>query len=225
VGRVLVFDVNETLLDVSALDDAFEEVFGTATVRREWFARLLHLSTVLTTLGKYVDFADLGRQALEIVATGQGVELDSNARENVLGRMRALPPHVDVVEGLALLAEAGFRMAALTNSGMAVARAQLDEAGIADYFTEVFSVETTGHFKPHAAPYRDTAERLGVDIGTIRLVAAHDWDCAGALAAGALAAWVARPGMAYADALAPPDLQADDLPALARAIISADEPE
>ena len=33
--RVCVFDVNETLLDLRALDPAFAQVFGDAAVRRE----------------------------------------------------------------------------------------------------------------------------------------------------------------------------------------------
>jgi len=36
-----VFDVNETLLDLSALDPRFERVFGDASVRREWFMQML----------------------------------------------------------------------------------------------------------------------------------------------------------------------------------------
>ena len=224
MARVLVFDVNETLLDLSVLDEPFADLFGSAAVRREWFARLLHLSTVLTMLGKYVDFADLAQLALDAVAAGQGRTLGTNDREHVLSRLRALPPHTDAVEGLQQLAEAGFRMAALTNSGMSSARSSLSDAGLTRYFESgIFSVETTGLFKPHGQPYRDVAERLGVDIGDIRLVAAHDWDCAGALAAGALAAYLARPGTSYADVLAPPDLQADTLPALAQRIISEDE--
>jgi 2-haloacid dehalogenase len=35
--RVCVFDVNETLLDLKALDAQFARVFGDANVRQAWF--------------------------------------------------------------------------------------------------------------------------------------------------------------------------------------------
>ena len=39
--RVIVFDVNETLLDLGGLDDLFESIFGDALARSQWFAQLL----------------------------------------------------------------------------------------------------------------------------------------------------------------------------------------
>ena len=39
--RVLLFDVNETLLDMAALDSHFVRLFGDARVRREWFTTML----------------------------------------------------------------------------------------------------------------------------------------------------------------------------------------
>ena len=39
---IIVFDVNETLLDIDTLAPLFERVFGDATVLREWFAQLMN---------------------------------------------------------------------------------------------------------------------------------------------------------------------------------------
>ena len=39
--RVCVFDVNETLLDLGALDPLFERVFGDASARQAWFGQFL----------------------------------------------------------------------------------------------------------------------------------------------------------------------------------------
>ena len=44
--EVIAFDVNETLLDLSSLDEAFEEVLGSAELRPLWFAQMLQLSFV-----------------------------------------------------------------------------------------------------------------------------------------------------------------------------------
>ena len=39
--RVLVFDVNETLLDVQALEPLFVDIFGDGNARKEWFSTLI----------------------------------------------------------------------------------------------------------------------------------------------------------------------------------------
>lgn len=222
--RIIVFDVNETLLDLSALDESFADVFGTPGVKGEWFARLLHLSTVASVVGIYRDLGVLGAAALDATAAGRGVEIDEARRGAILGRMRSLPAHGDVAEGLGALRDAGFRMAALTNSGLESAQTVLTNAGLAEWFGAILSVESTGVFKPRPEPYRAAAERLGVDIAAVRMVAAHDWDIAGAAAAGAATAFLRRPSQTYAEVLGAPDLEAATLPALARRIIEVDEP-
>ena len=44
--RIIVFDVNETLLDLAALDPYFERAFGDVAARKEWFARMLRTAFV-----------------------------------------------------------------------------------------------------------------------------------------------------------------------------------
>lgn len=123
-----------------------------------------------------------------------------------------------------MLTDAGFRLAALTNSGSASARRTLDQAGLRGFFAEIRSVETSRVFKPRPEPYRETARAMGVDIHGIRMVAAHDWDLAGAAAAGAATAFLRRPGKTYADVLPSPDLEAATLPELAQRIMAVDDP-
>ncbi len=53
---VLAFDVNETLLDLRALDPVFEEVLGDASLRPQWFASMLQISFVGGLTGEHVDF-------------------------------------------------------------------------------------------------------------------------------------------------------------------------
>lgn len=67
--RIIVFDVNETLLDVSALEPHFARVFGDRRVLREWFSTLLLHSEVATLAGPYADFPAIGRAALDMTAT------------------------------------------------------------------------------------------------------------------------------------------------------------
>jgi len=122
-----------------------------------------------------------------------------------------------------LLKQYGFRLATLTNSRLDVAHAQLEFAGLDSYFDPTMSVETVQRFKPHADTYHYGAEQLGVPIGAITMVAAHDWDVNGALLAGANAAFIERPGVARAPHARIPELVAPDIGALSRLLTQGTE--
>lgn len=66
--RVLIFDVNETLLDIESVRPFFADVFADGQVMREWFAQLLLYSMTATLAGAYVDFFTLARGVLHMVA-------------------------------------------------------------------------------------------------------------------------------------------------------------
>jgi 2-haloacid dehalogenase len=193
--RVCVFDVNETLLDLQALDVHFEAIFGDASLRRAWFAQMLQSAFVSTITNAYADFGTIGMAALEMVAARQRVRLTEEHRQRIRNGMQHLPPHPEVPESLGMLRKSGMHLAALTNSTQQVAEAQLRNAGLSQYFEQILSADTVKRLKPAADPYHMAAQRLGVPIGEVRLIAAHAWDIAGALRAGCAAAFIARPGM------------------------------
>jgi 2-haloacid dehalogenase len=216
---VCVFDVNETLLDLGALDPRFEEVFGDSSLRQAWFQQMLQSAMVSVITDAYSDFGTIGRAALRMVAARRGVELSDERVQFVVSGIRELPPHPDVPAALRKLADAGFRLAALTNSTSEVARAQLDHGGLAPLFEQILSADSVRRLKPAREPYLMAAEMLQVAPKEVLLVAAHSWDVAGAMRAGCSAAFVARPGMVL-DPLAPqPQVVGDDLTAVVDAII------
>jgi 2-haloacid dehalogenase len=217
--RVCVFDVNETLLDLGALDPPFQRVFGDASVRQLWFNQLLQSALVSTVLNAYTDFGAIGAVALAMTAARRGVNLSDQDRQEILGAMLQLPPHPDVRDGLERLQSAGLRLVALTNSTAEVAQAQITNAGLRDYFEQVLSADTVHRLKPAPEPYRMAAQRMGVDIGGIRLIAAHAWDIVGALHAGCAAAFVARPGMVLDPLFEAPDVVGTDLVDVAEKIL------
>jgi 2-haloacid dehalogenase len=127
-----------------------------------------------------------------------------------------------VEENLSRLRDAGIRLVALTNSTQLVADAQIDNSGLREYFEQVLSADAVKRLKPAPEPYHMAAQRLGVDIGQIRLVAAHAWDVAGALQAGCAAAFVARPGMVLNPLFERPDVVGADLREVADGIIKVE---
>ena len=216
---VLAFDVNETLLDLAALDPVFEAVLGDAALRPQWFSTMLQLSFVGGLTGDYVDFTSAQRAALRMTAARAGREVGDPGVDAVVSAMSRLPAHPEVPAALERLRSAGLRIAALTNSVLDVARAQLTYAGLIGLFDEVYSADEVRALKPAPQPYRMVARRSGVEVGEVCLVAAHAWDVSGALAAGCRAAFVARSGAVPSPLGAQPDIVRPDLSSVADALV------
>jgi len=212
--QVLIFDVTETLLDLSTLDPHFARIFGDAGVRSVWFSQFIQSALVTIVTNSYAPFNQIGMAALEMIAARHGVTLTEDDRNAIRHGVMNLPPHPEVRESLERLRDAGCRLAALTNSTEPVAETQLTNAGLRDFFEHALSADSVKRLKPASAPYHMAAQMMGVGIGETRLVAAHAWDVAGALRVGCKAAFIARPGMVL-DPLAPtPDVIGPDLRAV-----------
>jgi 2-haloacid dehalogenase len=217
---VLLFDVNETLLDLTALDTLFAEKLGNAALRPLWFAQMLQLSFVGGLTGNYVNFTDAQLAALKMVATRSNVAIADSDVHVIVDRMSRLPPHPDVPDALRRLKAAGFRMATLTNSVAAVGAAQVRNAGF-DVFDKILTADTVSQLKPGPAPYTMAAKAFGVPVSETCLIAAHSWDISGALAAGCSAAFVARPGAVLSPIGAQPGIIGKDIAEVADALIEA----
>jgi 2-haloacid dehalogenase len=216
---LLAFDVNETLLSLVPIKAKFEEAFGIGAPVGEWFSRMLHGSLVANHVGDYRSFAEIGTESLLTVAKKRGLAMRGEDAEAIVSTMRSLPPHPDVYNALERLFDAGFVMVALTNGSTAAANDQIENAGLHPFIRRVISVEEVGRFKPAPEPYLHAAKVMGVEIADMMLVAAHDWDCAGAIAVGAQSAFVKRDGVVWSLPGEPPELVVDDIAGLADALI------
>ena len=221
VPTVLIFDVNETLLDIETLTPLFQRIFGDGRVMREWFAQLVLYSQALTVAGVYTSFGSLGVGVLQMVGQTRGVSVNNRDVDELRARMRTMPAHPDVAAALQRLKTAGFRLITLTNSAPEARGNPLQRAGLAGYFERMFSVDAVKRFKPAPETYRHAGATLGVDMPSMCLVAAHAWDTLGAKAAGCAAALVARAGNASlsVEGVPQPDIVAPNLSGIADEII------
>ena len=220
--RIIVFDVNETLLDIEILNPFFERAFGDARVMRQWFAELILYSQALTLSGSYTEFGKLAVAVLTMVAEIRGVPLQAGDIEDFKNHMRSLPAHQDAAPALEILRNAGFRMVTLTNSSPDAGNSAVDKSGLAHFFEKQFSVDGVRRFNPSAETYRSVESGVGARANSLRLVAAHTWDTMGAMAAGWKAALLTRPGNAPLPFGDQPDIIENNLLAVAKRIISTD---
>lgn len=191
---LIVFDVNETLLDLTTMEPIFERIFRDKGAMRFWFANLIMYSSALTVAGCYVPFTDIGSAVMKMLADTRGIRIEDADKRELVEKFSAMPPHPEVPAALQKLRKAGFRLFTLTDNLLEVQTRQLEQGGIADFFERRFSADGVKHHKPSPQAYAYVERELEAEPSQLCLIACHTWDTLGAVAAGWKAALIRRPG-------------------------------
>ena len=220
--KVLFFDVNETLLDLSPMKKAIGKALdGNEELLALWFSTMLHYSLVTSASNHYKPFSNIGAAALQMVAANTNIKIsEEDARKIIIKAMQNLPPHTEVKEALAMLKKAGYTLVAFTNSSNEGLKNQFKNAGLTPYFDALLSVEDSGKFKPFTDTYTWGANQMGVSLEECMLIAAHGWDVAGALWAGWRSAFVSRPKKQLFPLAPKPEIVEENLIKIATVLIN-----
>jgi 2-haloacid dehalogenase len=218
---VIVFDVNETLLDLDSIRPTFDRIFNDPAAMRLWFADLILYSEALTLAGVYVPFTDIGAAVLRMLAATRDLTITDADAAELTNRFATMPPHPEVPAALRRLRDHGFRLFTLTDNTLAISGRQLETGGVIDLFERRFSVdETVRRHKPAPEAYHSVAAALGLDPSDMCMVASHVWDTIGAAAAGLQTALILREGNAPLDVGPQPDYIGKDLDVIADQLIA-----
>jgi 2-haloacid dehalogenase len=217
---VMVFDVNETLMDLETLRPTFDRIFNDPAAMRLWFANLITYSEALTLSGVYIPFTDIGGAVLRMLAATRDITITDADGAELTERFATMSPHPEVPAALNRLREHGFRLFTLTDNTLDISGRQLEHAGVIDLFEGRFSVdETVKRHKPAQEAYHSVAAALEVDPGNICLIACHVWDTIGAQSAGWQAGLILREGNAPLPVGPQPDYVGKDLDEIADQLI------
>jgi 2-haloacid dehalogenase len=224
LGRpaALIFDVNETLIDIRSLEPLFARLFGDPLVLREWFNQLILYSMTISICRLYEDFFSLGGEVLMMVAAVHRRPLTQSDVDALFRELRSMPPHPDVAPGLRRLRAAGIRLISLTNSPHKQGTTTpLENAGLGTLFDRQFTVDSLRTFKPDPSTYQMVASEMALSPDSCCMVAAHPWDTIGAQSVGMRAALITRPGNSplLSPRIPQPDWIADDLQDLANQLL------
>ena len=191
---LIVFDVNETLLDLETMEPIFARIFADKNAMRLWFANLIMYSAALTVAGCYVPFTDIGAAVMKMLADTRGIKIGDADKKELTDKFSTMPPYPEVPGALRKLREAGFRLFTLTDNLLEVQTRQLTQGGIADLFERRFSADGAKHHKPSHQAYAYFEREMGVEPSQVCMIACHTWDTLGAVAAGWEAALIKRVG-------------------------------
>ncbi|MEC5177022.1 2-haloacid dehalogenase [Cryobacterium sp. MP_M5] len=217
----IVFDVNETLSDMSPLKTRFVDVGAPDYLARVWFAALLRDGFALAAAGGSAKFAVIGADVLREVLRDFALtwSLD-DAVTHVMDGFAGLNLHPDIADGIRSLKDAGFRLVTLSNGSAQVAETLLTRAEMREDFEVLLTVEDAPAWKPVRTAYTYAADACGVQPEDMLLVAVHPWDIHGAAQAGMRTAWLNRTDAAYPHYFTAPDYTVCTLSELAPRLLT-----
>jgi 2-haloacid dehalogenase len=217
--QLVLFDVNETLSDLSVLAARFERLGAAPELARVWFASVLRDGIALAAAGTSAPFAEIAVETLRGLLAPVVASNDlEDAVQQVLSTFTGLDVHPDVPAGVRVLADRGLRLVTLSNGSTSVAEGLLGRAGLADRFERLLSVEQAGVWKPAPGAYRYGLTECGASAAEAILVAVHPWDIDGAGRAGLATAWLNRDGARYPAFFRPADIEVGTLTGLAEVL-------
>jgi 2-haloacid dehalogenase len=217
---LLVFDVNETLLDLQTMEPVFERIFGEKQAMRLWFANFIMYSAALTVAGCYVPFTDIGAAVMKMLADTRGIQIREADKQELTEKFSTMPPYPEVPAALRKLRAAGFRLFTLTDNLLEVQTRQLEHGSIVDLFERRFSADGVKHHKPSRQAYAYVERELGAAPSQFCLIACHTWDTLGAVAAGWNAALIKRVGNDVLEVGPQPHIVGNDLNDVADQLIA-----
>ena len=213
---VLLFDVYETLADLSSLGTRFADVGADPQLARTWLASVLLDGIALTAARVQAHFGQLAEATLRSHLAGQ--HLSCTVDEAVVQVMQGfdeLDVQDDVRPGLPALGALGSQLVTLGNAEVTVAEQLFARVGLAGLFERHLSTDDAGMWKPSPAAYAYAAGRCRTRPPAMMVVAAQPWDINGAHLAGFRTAWINRAGATYPTYFHPPTFEARSLPHLA----------
>jgi 2-haloacid dehalogenase len=217
---VIVFDVNETLLDMAPLKTNINTLLEEPQAFRIWFGMVLHYSLVENCTDQYHDFSTIAEAVLKMSAASLNKTVSDENMKKALSAIKSLKAYPDVEKGLTLLKENGFRLATLTNSPENALKEQLINSNLTDHFEQALSINAIEKYKPLAETYLWAAKKLGVKPEEIIMIAAHGWDLAGATNAGLATGFIAREGQSLYTLSKKPDFEASDILEMAEKLVA-----
>ena len=212
---VVAFDVMETLASLEPLRARLTDSGQPPGLLEAWYTRTLRDGMAMSATGDYAGFTEVADAALRGL-THYTISDDQVAY--VMAGFDELPAFPDALPAVTRLAEAGLRVACLTNGSASFTTSFVERAGLR--VDRIISVGEVYRWKPASVVYLYAAEVLGVSPDRMALVAAHDWDCHGAKRAGLTTGWVSRKAGGFGAPFAPPDVRGEDLTEVAARLLA-----
>jgi 2-haloacid dehalogenase len=94
---LIVFDVNETLLDLTTMEPTFKRIFRDKGAMRFWFANFIMYSAALTVAGCYVPFTDIGSAVMKMLADTRGIRIEDGDEKELVEKFSTMRGRIPAI--------------------------------------------------------------------------------------------------------------------------------
>ncbi len=194
-ASVAVFDAYGTLFDVHSAVARFADVLegDAARISELWRQKQLEYTWTRSLIGRYVDFWEITREALNVALATSGHN-DPGLRTALLEAYRKLDAYPDVPVALAGYRAMGIRTVLFSNATAPMLMTALAATGLTNLVDRTFTTDDQGIYKPSPRVYAAVTESLGVTPADVLFHSSNAWDAAGAAAFGWRVLWINRAG-------------------------------
>ena len=203
-----VFDAYGTLFDVNSAAHSAQDVLGEKwqAFAELWRAKQLQYTWLRGLGGRHTNFWQVTGDALDFAMSALHLK-DDALRARLMDLYLSLKAYPEVSEALQRLKAGGLKLAILSNGTPAMLAAAAANAGIAEMFDAILSVEEVQVYKPHPQVYALACERLNLRAEQICFLSSNGWDAYSAKAFGFRVLWCNRFGQAPERIPETPDAQ------------------
>ena len=145
-----------------------------------WRTRQFEYQWLRALGGRYQDFWQATRSALEFAARSLRLELPATKGDALMEGYLALKTWPDVPDALSELKRSGRKLVFLSNATLAILDAGIRHSQLEGAFDHVISTDQIKTFKPDPRAYQLGVDVLGVRKEEILFVSSAGWDAAGA---------------------------------------------
>jgi 2-haloacid dehalogenase len=192
--QLILFDVYETLLDMSKVESKMNDLFHSRRAYRLWIELLMQYCLLESSSGRFHPFSVISKAALTTTANILNHPITDQLNDDVLLLMKHAPMHEGTEDGLSDLNDLGYRLAALTNASFEVITDRMEATGLISYFEFVISAEQIKKYKPTRESYEAVAKKARLDPHDILVVTSRGWDLSGASSAGMRTVYIDQDG-------------------------------
>lgn len=190
--KAVVFDAYGTLYDVQSVEQAVEVAFPGygSLITAIWRIKQLEYSWLTSLMGRYEDFWDLTKRALDYTLHSLHLEADAGRVEQIAAAYLNLRPYDDAQNCLDRLAP--LKRAILSNGSPAMLSDLVKNSSFDRFFDRILSVDSERIFKPARNAYALVEKELGVTPDEVVFVSSNGFDICGAKSFGFTVVRVAR---------------------------------
>lgn len=213
----IAFDIIGTCLSLDKPRQQLIALGAPPQAMELWFAQTLRDAFALSHAGHYLPLKEILQAELPRTLTTLGIEAGEEQRSQIINAFTQLELQVGAQIAFQTLANAGWRLVALTNGSEESTQKLLEQANVLPLFDRIFSCDAVRRTKPHPDVYALAKQD---NEGEIWLVAAHAWDIMGAASAGLKTAFITQTEKVYLTVYPQPDIIAVDLGEAANQIVA-----